>query len=336
MEFKHNSFTTSVCTAIAVSTVVFATTFATKHINQYATSTSSSLATKAVPIAPLPRTGQVLHTSFPRTSRLSVKETGFQSTPSPTVNFVQFALAGSLAIVSFFVVLWRKNSIRSPFSMAAVAGTRPTLADTKLRFLTLCDLSIPNMYSIPLQELLAQHHLIRFSSKYQYDEVFALGIFTVINQLLEGLPEADSERIQTAYFSALDDNFAKFKADATELELWASSKGKELNLSGSDDVTTKLKAVATRAAGGDFQYSKFFSIGLFQLLQQSGQTDPESFTQLVNGMNLDKERVTKDLKIYKDLLKRLEMAKDMKEKFLERERKKQEERQAQKAKPAEV
>lgn len=39
------------------------------------------------------------------------------------------------------------------------------------------------MYSIPLQELLAQHHLIRFSSKYQYDEVFALGIFTVINQV---------------------------------------------------------------------------------------------------------------------------------------------------------
>lgn len=50
----------------------------------------------------------------------------------------------------------------------------------------------------------------------------------ILSQLLEGLPEADSERIQTAYFSALDDNFAKFKADATELELWASSKGKVL------------------------------------------------------------------------------------------------------------
>jgi len=39
------------------------------------------------------------------------------------------------------------------------------------------------MYNIPIQELLAQHHLIRYSSKYQYDELFALGIVTVINQV---------------------------------------------------------------------------------------------------------------------------------------------------------
>lgn len=53
----------------------------------------------------------------------------------------------------------------------------------------------------------------------------------------------------------------------------------------------------------------------------------------VKALSLDKEKVTKDLKVYKDLLKRLEMAKDMKEKFLERERRKQAERAAAKARP---
>ena len=96
----------------------------------------------------------------------------------------------------------------------------------------------------------------------------------------------------------------------------------------SDPIVAKLKAIAERVAEGKFQYTKFFSIGLFQLLQQSGLTDPDNFTSIIATMSLDKERVTKDLKIYKDLLKRLEMAKDMKAQFLERERKKQEERMA--------
>ena len=93
----------------------------------------------------------------------------------------------------------------------------------------------------------------------------------------------------------------------------------------------KLKGIAGRIADGKFLYTKFFSIGLFQVLQQSGQTDPENFTSLVSGMNLDKERVTKDLKVYKDLLKRLEMAKDMQKEFIKREKKKAEERAAAKA-----
>lgn len=54
----------------------------------------------------------------------------------------------------------------------------------------------------------------------------------------------------------------------------------DLTLDGTDAVTEKLKVIAARAGSSEFQYSKFFSIGLFQMLQQSGQTDPDTFTAL--------------------------------------------------------
>lgn len=216
-------------------------------------------------------------------------------------------------------------------AMAATTG-RPTLSQTKMSFLELSDSSISPMINNPLQELLAQHHLIRFNTKYQYDEVFGLGIVTVLNQLLEGLGEEESTRIQTAYFASLGDDVNAIKADAAALEEWARTSGKtnglKMDSADGDATKEKLMAIAARVAGGDWLYTKFFSIGLFQVLQQSGQTDPEHFTELVAAMSLDKDRVTKDLKIYKDLLKKLEMAKDMQKEFLNRERKKAAERLA--------
>jgi len=218
-------------------------------------------------------------------------------------------------------------------ALMATSGVRQTLTDTKSTFLEMADTIVPTMVNNPLQELLAQHHLIRFNSKYEYDVVFALGIKTVLNQLLEGLGETQSAKIQAAYFGALGDDVAEFTADASALETWASTTGKAtgLDMSSDDETMNKLKGIAGRIADGKFLYTKFFSIGLFQVLQQSGQTDPENFTSLVSGMNLDKERVTKDLKVYKDLLKRLEMAKDMQKEFIKREKKKAEERAAAKA-----
>lgn len=62
-------------------------------------------------------------------------------------------------------------------------GVRQTLTDTKSTFLEMADTIVPTMVNNPLQELLAQHHLIRFNSKYEYDVVFALGIKTVLNQV---------------------------------------------------------------------------------------------------------------------------------------------------------
>lgn len=340
---SHTLTWTISCTFGALVGLTLFTAAATKQINLAASQTTS--APTHVATAPMEillqsklqyrNPGQVHPLIRQQSNEDKVNQDQAQYPKLATKNHMMTAFFASL--FSFFGVLTylkhRDLSNNQTLAIAATTGVRPTMADTKLKFLTQCDTSIPNMYNIPLQELLAQHHLIRFNSKYEYNEVFALGIVTVVNQLLEGLPEADSARIQNAYFSALGDSVDKFKADAAELEEWASTK-KDLSLSGDDAVAQKLKAIAARAASGDLLYSKFFSIGLFQLLQQSGQTDAETFNALVSATSIDKERVTKDLKVYKDLLKRLEMAKDMKEKFLERERKKQQERLEKKAQAA--
>ena len=47
----------------------------------------------------------------------------------------------------------------------------PTVADTKRKFIEAYSKPVPAIYNTVLQELLVQQHFIRYSVKYQYNEV---------------------------------------------------------------------------------------------------------------------------------------------------------------------
>lgn len=83
----------------------------------------------------------------------------------------------------------------------------PTVAATKEAFLKALLKPMPSSYETAIQELLVQQHSMRYNATYTYDPIFALGVVTVFNQLMEGYPsDMESQSIFEAYISALNED----------------------------------------------------------------------------------------------------------------------------------
>eukprot|EP00245_Coleochaete_scutata_P001334 TRINITY_DN11643_c0_g1_i1.p1 TRINITY_DN11643_c0_g1~~TRINITY_DN11643_c0_g1_i1.p1 ORF type:complete len:324 (+),score=83.35 TRINITY_DN11643_c0_g1_i1:46-972(+) len=221
--------------------------------------------------------------------------------------------------------------------MAATSPhTPPTVADTKAAFLSSYKKPLPSIYSNVIQELLVQQHLIRNNLTYKYDAVFALGFVTVYDQIMDGLPPrgGDADAIFKAYILALKENPEQYRKDAIAVEEWASSQDASTvaDFAGKDGkVETSLKDISSRAAKNEFHYSRFFAIGLFRIVELAKASDPATLEKLCAALNVPKASVDRDLDVYRSLLTKLTAAKELLAEFLEREKKKQAEREAAKA-----
>ncbi|MQL25255.1 hypothetical protein EI011_24520, partial [Escherichia coli] len=93
------------------------------------------------------------------------------------------------------------------------------------------------------------------------------------------------------------------------------------------EVEGILKDIAGRAGGkGDFSYSRFFAIGLFRLLELANAMEPAILEQLCAALNVNKRSVDRDLDVYRNLLSKLVQAKELLKEYVDREKKKREER----------
>lgn len=80
-------------------------------------------------------------------------------------------------------------------------------------------------------------------------QVFALGVVSVFEQILESLPEGERVQVFKAYIGALDESPDKFKADAARLEETAGALSGPEQLApdaGGSDV--QVRAARTRGA----------------------------------------------------------------------------------------
>ncbi|KAK1437970.1 hypothetical protein QVD17_03771 [Tagetes erecta] len=207
----------------------------------------------------------------------------------------------------------------------------PPVAETKLKFLNAYKRPIPSIYNTVLQELIVQQHLMKYKKTYRYDAVFALGFVTVYDQLMDGYPsEDDREAIFQAYIKALNEDPQQYRADAQKLEAWARAQNAASLVdfsSKTGEVEDILKDIAERAGGnGSFSYSRFFAVGLFRLLELSNATDPTILEKLCAALNINKKSVDRDLDVYRNLLSKLVQAKELLKEYVEREKKKREER----------
>ncbi|KAL2624346.1 hypothetical protein R1flu_008591 [Riccia fluitans] len=222
---------------------------------------------------------------------------------------------------------------------AAPTTDIPTVADTKRNFLESYRRPVPSIYNNVIQELLVQHHLLRYNTTYQYDAVFALGFVTVYDQLMDGYPSAeDRDAIFKAYVAALKEDPEQYRADAKKLEGWASQQNSTsiISFAGEGEVEAILKDITERAAGkGSFHYSRFFAIGLFRLLEVAKASDPAVLEQLANALNVNKLSIDRDLDVYRNLLNKLTQAKELLKEYVEREKKKAAERETAAAKKSE-
>lgn len=207
----------------------------------------------------------------------------------------------------------------------------PPVSETKLKFLTAYKRPIPSIYNTVLQELIVQQHLMRYKKTYRYDAVFALGFVTVYDQLMDGYPsEEDRENIFQAYVNALNEDPQQYRSDAQKLEEWARTQSSATLVDFSSregEIEGVLKDIAERAGGnGSFSYSRFFAVGLFRLLELSKATEPTVLEKLCAALNINKKSVDRDLDVYRNLLSKLVQAKELLKEYVEREKKKQEER----------
>ncbi|KAI7728367.1 hypothetical protein M8C21_015281 [Ambrosia artemisiifolia] len=234
---------------------------------------------------------------------------------------------------SFHSLTFRSSSSPSRFLVRCMSTLTepPPVAETKLKFLNAYKRPIPSIYNTVLQELIVQQHLMRYKKTYRYDAVFALGFVTVYDQLMEGYPsDEDREAIFQAYVNALNEDPQQYRADAQKLEAWARAQ----DASSLVDFASKtgecediLKDIAERAGGnGSFSYSRFFAVGLFRLLELANATEPTILEKLCAALNINKKSVDRDLDVYRNLLSKLVQAKELLKEYVEREKKKREER----------
>ncbi|XP_042430712.1 protein THYLAKOID FORMATION1, chloroplastic-like [Zingiber officinale] len=227
----------------------------------------------------------------------------------------------------------RKISTRMVVRCVAAAASYvpPTVSETKLNFLKAYKRPIPSIYNNVLQELLVQQHLMRYKTTYQYDAVFALGFVTVYEQLMEGFPSSeDRDAIFQSYIKALKEDPEQYRIDAKKLEEWASSQTPSSLVdfaSREGEVEAILKDISERAQGnGNFSYSRFFAIGLFRLLELANATEPTVLEKLCAALHINKRSVDRDLDVYRNLLSKLVQAKELLKEYVDREKKKREER----------
>ena len=86
------------------------------------------------------------------------------------------------------------------------------------------------------------------------------------------------------------------------MEAWASGLGSPEALkpaADGDELQQRLAAIAGRAAGKEFLYTKFFAIGLFRLLELTGAKDPKALEALVRAVGAPPDSVNRDLMTYK-------------------------------------
>lgn len=229
----------------------------------------------------------------------------------------------------------QRHAKQSALVVRAAAYSPPAVSDAKMRFMQSFKRPLPGLYSTIVQELLVQQHLFRWNKGYQYSEVTALGLVSIFDQVLAGLPDAERALIFDAFVLALEEDPAQYRADAAKLEAWAKALPNgaadiKPDAAG-DEVQAALARVAAATASSSFLYTKFFAVGLFRLLEVAGAKDPKTLGALVSSLGVPQERVNADLLTYKGVLSKLQAAKEIMKEFLEREKKKNAERLAAKA-----
>lgn len=221
----------------------------------------------------------------------------------------------------------------SVHSVAMADWSPPTVADAKQSFVTAFPKPLPAIYSTVIQELLVQQHLFRWNKNYKYSEVTALGVCSIFDQVLAGLPDGERDEVFTAFITALQEDPKQYRADASKLEEWARGASPEAvtpNADGSEGQKVLAK-VAEACKANSFLYTKFFAIGLFRMLELAGGKDPKALGAVVAALGIPQERVNADLLTYKGVLSKLKAAKEIMKEFIEREKRKTAERAAAKA-----
>ncbi|MEN9216585.1 MAG: photosystem II biogenesis protein Psp29 [Gloeomargarita sp. HHBFW_bins_162] len=196
----------------------------------------------------------------------------------------------------------------------------PTVADTKRAFYQYHARPIHSVYQRVVEELLVEMHLLQVNVAYRYHSLYGLGVVTSFDTLMANYtPTAHRDSIFQALCRALHHDPQTLRADAERLKTLAQGESgaalrawlahPDTPLSTDDPLQRELLSWLTPPPP---KYSRLVGIGLFRLVQtlwpdQEDQWLPAVRT-LAQALNLDAEKVERDLDLYRSTLERLTQA----------------------------
>lgn len=211
-----------------------------------------------------------------------------------------------------------------------------TVSDTKRDFYSDHTRPINSVYRRVVEELLVEMHLLSVNVDFRYDPIYALGVVTAFERFMEGYqPEQDKESIFAALCKSVHGSAEQYRQDAQQLLSWTKNHSGEELLAWFSEPTATAETqrlwdtVNAIAQNANFKYSRLFAIGLFTMLAEANAefvTDSAKRHDAVNTiaekLNLPKEKMQKDLDLYRSNLEKMEQLLAVLEDTLEADRKK--------------
>lgn len=219
-----------------------------------------------------------------------------------------------------------------------------TVSDTKRTFYSLHTRPINSIYRRVVEELMVEMHLVSVNVDFQYHPIYALGVVTTFDKFMQGyFPESDRDSIFQALIRAQDADPQQYRQDAEKITALVTQLP-------SQEVLSLMSQASEFGAGGELldyfraittnpklKYSRLFAIGLLTLLEKAApelvQEDSQRLTTLqkaCEGLKLPLDKVAKDLDLYRSNLEKMSQAQIMMAELVEAERKKREQRAAEK------
>ncbi|MDY7022896.1 MAG: photosystem II biogenesis protein Psp29, partial [Cyanobacteriota bacterium] len=194
-----------------------------------------------------------------------------------------------------------------------------TVSDTKRAFYSIHTRPVNSIYRRVVEELMVEMHLLLVNVDFQYDPIYALGVVTAFDRFMQGyLPESDRESIFNALIGALQDDPARYRAEANRLQEFAQTlsvkdlvswTGEAKNSPGDNELQHSFHKIATNPK---YKYSRLFAIGLFTLVEKADpqiiedhEKAEETLAHLASGLNLPQDKLQKDLELYRSNLEKL-------------------------------
>lgn len=221
--------------------------------------------------------------------------------------------------------------------------TLRTLSETKRTFYTLHTRPLNSIYRRVIEELLVEMHLLTVNVDFKYDPIYALGAVTVFDTFMQGYePEKDKESIFNAICKAVEHDPQQYRQDAERVKsivqnasgeavmAWLS-ESKPLDQAG--DLNEVLQSIKDNPR---FKYSRLFIIGFYTILETANpdlvsddQKREEILESCCQALNLPKDKVDKDLDLYRSNLEKMQQARSVLEDVVKADRKQRERRQEQ-------
>tara|TARA_Y100001968_G_scaffold331694_1_gene387249 strand:+ start:2428 stop:3102 length:675 start_codon:yes stop_codon:yes gene_type:complete len=212
-----------------------------------------------------------------------------------------------------------------------------TISDSKRAFNKAFPYVIPAVYRRISDELLVELHLLSHQKTFRIDSLFSLGLKALFDSFTEGYqPAHHGQMLFEAICSSNGYDPIKISEQAENLKEAMSNitfdELQEYLTTKKDSAPNFIKTCLSEIQNKNIHYSRIHAVGIITILRYIKGLDENISDDLCSKcldisekIGLRKDRVEKDITLYKSTLEKLSQALDLIKESIQRERKKRDE-----------